>query len=67
MNSVKSKSDFMELDTRIYNDLLDNVKNKHPLLKHFKILYPEKVPISMMNAIYVGRIETVLALSLIHI
>ena len=61
MNSVKSKSDFMELDTRIYNDLLDNVKNKHPLLKHFNIFYPGKVPISMMNAIYVGRIETVLA------
>ena len=46
---------FLESDTEIYNTLLDAKKAGHPLLKFFKILYPTKVPIEPINAIYVGR------------
>lgn len=49
---------FLESDTEIYNTLLDARKGGHPLLKHFNILYPEKVPISDVNAIYVGRLNS---------
>ena len=52
------KSNLMQLDTDIYNVLLDAKKGGHKLLKHFKIYYPEKINISMVNAIYVGRLET---------
>jgi hypothetical protein len=53
-----AKSNLMKLDTDIYNVLLDAKKGGHNLLKHFKIYYPEKINISMTNAIYVGRLET---------
>lgn len=53
-------SNFMQLDTQIYNALLDNKKGGQPILKHFKIYYPEKIPITMINAIYIGRLETTL-------
>lgn len=53
-------SNFMELDTKLYNVLLDAVKDKHPLLKHFKILYPEKIPVSNSNSIFIGRTDSTL-------
>ena len=49
---------FLRSDTEIYNVLLDAKKTGHPLLKHFKILYPNKVPVEPINAVYVGRMGT---------
>ena len=51
-------SNFMEIDTKVYNTLLTAVKDNHPILRYFKILYPEKIPVAMSNSIYVGRTET---------
>lgn len=45
-------------DTEIYNALLDAKKSGHDLLKHFKILYPNKIPQDPVNAVYVGRLDT---------
>lgn len=50
---------FLRSDAEIYNVLLDAKKSGHPLLKHFKILYPNKVPVEPINAIYVGRLGTI--------
>lgn len=50
---------FLNSDTEIYNALLDAKKSGHELLKHFKILYPNKIPQNPINAIYVGRLETI--------
>ena len=49
---------FLQSDTEIYNCLMDAKKSGHPLLKHFKILYPDKVPQEQISAIYVGRMDT---------
>lgn len=46
---------FLNTDTEIYNTLVDAKKNGNELLKHFKILYPTKVPVEPINVIYVGR------------
>ena len=46
-------------DTEIYNALLDAKKSNHMMLKHFNIMYPNKIPQNPVNAIYVGRLDTV--------
>lgn len=49
---------FLQSDTEIYNVLLDAKKAGHPLLKFFQIMYPTKVPVEPINAIYVGRMTS---------
>lgn len=46
-------------DTEIYNALLDAKKSHHIMLKHFNIMYPNKIPQNPVNAIYVGRLDTI--------
>ena len=46
---------FLQLDTEIYNTLLDAKKGNHELLKFFKIQYPEQFAQTHVNCIYVGR------------
>ena len=50
---------FLNSDTEIYNALLDAKKSGHHMLKHFKILYPNKIPQDPVNAVYVGRLDTI--------
>ena len=54
----ENPASFLQSDTEIYNVLLDAKKAGHPLLKFFKILYPNKVPVEPINAIYVGRMTS---------
>lgn len=50
---------FLQGDTEIYNTLLDAKKGNHPLLKYFKILYPDKINQQPINAIYIGRLDSI--------
>lgn len=45
-------------DTHLYNLLLDYKKSNDPLLKMFKIYYPENYAQTHINAVYVGRTQT---------
>lgn len=46
------------LDTQIYHLLLDAKKGGNPLLKHFKIEFPEQYPQTYINSINIGRTFT---------
>lgn len=54
----ENPASFLQSDTEIYNVLLDAKKAGHPLLKYFQIMYPTKVPVEPINAIYVGRMTS---------
>lgn len=54
----ENPASFLQSDTEIYNTLLDAKKAGHPLLKFFQIMYPNKVPVEPINAIYVGRLTS---------
>lgn len=54
----ENPASFLQSDTEIYNTLLDAKKAGHPLLKYFQIMYPTKVPVEPINAIYVGRLTS---------
>lgn len=46
------------LDTQVYHVLLDAKKGGNPLLKHFKIEFPEQYPQTYINSINIGRTFT---------